>query len=139
MTLDLLYFYALAHVTSFDVRWISGQTLKRKLFAPLSQYLQTKYPNQITILESSRVSQIDVEEGGDGDARVKSIVYEKRGESAKQSLDVDACVLAVGVKGLSSILAGSPQLSRLSPELTLASSLQVTTIIDISDIKCDVF
>ena len=39
VTMELLYYYALAHQDSFDVRWIRSKTIAEQLFAPLSRQL----------------------------------------------------------------------------------------------------
>ena len=39
VTMELLYYYALAHQDSFDVRWINSESIAKKLFEPLSQRL----------------------------------------------------------------------------------------------------
>merc|ERR1719271_1078208 len=40
VAMELLYFYALAHQTSFDVRWIRTGTVQSSLLAPLAERLQ---------------------------------------------------------------------------------------------------
>merc|ERR1719478_721016 len=40
VVMELLYFYALAHQTSFDVRWIRRGTVSSSLLAPLAERLQ---------------------------------------------------------------------------------------------------
>ena len=39
VTMELLYYYALAHQDSFDVRWIKARSIAEQLFAPLAQRL----------------------------------------------------------------------------------------------------
>jgi uncharacterized protein with NAD-binding domain and iron-sulfur cluster len=39
VTMELLYYYALAHQDSFDVRWIKSKSIAEQLLAPLSQRL----------------------------------------------------------------------------------------------------
>merc|ERR1712091_665660 len=43
VTMELLYFYALAHQTSFDVRWINSKSIAKHIFEPLSQQLITEH------------------------------------------------------------------------------------------------
>ena len=40
VTMELLYYYALAHQDSFDVRWIKSKSIAEQLLAPLSERLQ---------------------------------------------------------------------------------------------------
>ena len=37
VTMELLYYYALAHQDSFDVRWIKSKSIAEQLIAPLSE------------------------------------------------------------------------------------------------------
>ena len=39
VTMELLYYYALAHQDSFDVRWIKSKSIAEQLIAPLSERL----------------------------------------------------------------------------------------------------
>lgn len=41
--MELLYYYALAHQDSFDVRWIKSRTIAEELINPLAEHLQDKY------------------------------------------------------------------------------------------------
>eukprot|EP00808_Paulinella_micropora_P008931 g17845.t1 len=43
VTLELLYFFGLAHQDSFDVRWIKQGSIGESIIAPLAHYLQEKY------------------------------------------------------------------------------------------------
>ena len=43
VAMELLYFYALAHQTSFDVRWIKKQSISEVLINPLANMLIEKY------------------------------------------------------------------------------------------------
>ena len=42
VSMELLYFYALAHQTSFDVRWIRSRSIAELIIAPLAQSLADK-------------------------------------------------------------------------------------------------
>ena len=43
VVMELLYYYALAHQDSFDVRWIKNGTVSDSLIAPLATKLQDRY------------------------------------------------------------------------------------------------
>ena len=45
--MELLYYYALAHQGSFDVRWIRNGTVSDSLIAPLVQNLQQFYDLEV--------------------------------------------------------------------------------------------
>eukprot|EP01035_Chromulina_nebulosa_P017252 gene17252-22782_t len=116
VTLELLYFYCLAHVTSFDVKWIRRKSINEVVINPLANYLSNKY--DITILGDSFVESINV-----NDSKVSIIRYKKTNCDTSTDLKVDACILAVGSKGLRSILSKSQELAKSSIELCKASSL----------------
>merc|ERR1711939_59707 len=43
VVMELLYYYALAHQDSFDVRWIKNGTVSDSLIAPLAEKLQEDF------------------------------------------------------------------------------------------------
>jgi len=47
VTMELLYYYALAHQDSFDVRWIKSKSIAEQLLAPLSERLQEEHQLQV--------------------------------------------------------------------------------------------
>ena len=47
VTMELLYYYALAHQDSFDVRWIKSKSIGEQLFAPLSRRLCDAHQLQV--------------------------------------------------------------------------------------------
>jgi hypothetical protein len=56
VTMELLYYYALAHQDSFDVRWIAKGTVASSLIAPLAERLVTKYG--LKVLGGCRVEEV---------------------------------------------------------------------------------
>ena len=58
--MELLYYYALAHQDSFDVRWIRNGTVSSSLIAPLATKLMNEY--DVEVLGGSRVTKVEVEE-----------------------------------------------------------------------------
>eukprot|EP01031_Cornospumella_fuschlensis_P043019 gene43019-52576_t len=60
VAMELLYFYALAHVTSFDVRWVKAEGgVGGAFFKPLYHYLASKY--NFTLLPATRVTSISLD------------------------------------------------------------------------------
>ena len=43
VAMELLYFYALAHQTSFDVRWVKKQSIQETMINPLASHLMESY------------------------------------------------------------------------------------------------
>jgi hypothetical protein len=131
--MELLYFYALAHQTSFDVRWIRSRSIQELIIQPLAAKLKrAAFPSTeeggepepaLRVLGGSRVTALRL--GADG--KVASLGYKSGGWGSlggEQSLDeLDGCVLALGAKGMRSVVSGSPDLARAAPELCKAGSL----------------
>jgi uncharacterized protein with NAD-binding domain and iron-sulfur cluster len=123
VTMELLYYYALAHQDSFDVRWIARGTVQSALVAPLASMLQEKY--DLNVLGGCRVEEITMDESA---RRATGVTYSRAARTtgadetgtrhALERVDADAVVLALGAKGMRGVVAGSPALARLAPELT---------------------
>ena len=125
VVMELLYYYALAHQTSFDVRWIKEKSISEKIISPLSKLLESKY--DLKVIGGSRVDSLHMAESGD---KLSGLTYQDTRSGTKVTLeDVDACVLAVGAKGLKGIMANSPALAARSPELSRAASLNSIDVI----------
>jgi uncharacterized protein with NAD-binding domain and iron-sulfur cluster len=118
VAMELLYFYALAHQSSFDVRWIKAGTVASSLIAPLASLLESCGPGTLEVKGGSRVTSLEI-----CDQRVNKLRYTTQGGEERVISDVDACVLAVGAGGMKAIVRGSPELARLAPELASASTL----------------
>jgi uncharacterized protein with NAD-binding domain and iron-sulfur cluster len=56
VALELLYFYALAHQTSFDVRWVKRGTVQESFIRPLATSLIDRH--DLTVLPSSTVKEV---------------------------------------------------------------------------------
>ena len=122
LVMELLYYYALAHQSSFDVRWLKTGTIANTFFAPLYRKLQSDY--NMTMLASSRVDSININaESGQVDAIKYSQFDETSRTTTAKELPVDGAVLALGAKGLSAVMRGSPSLSRASLQLSRASTM----------------
>jgi uncharacterized protein with NAD-binding domain and iron-sulfur cluster len=120
VAMELLYFYAFAHTDSFDVRWIASKSIPELLIAPLAARLTQRHG--LTVLPRARVAALELSGGRE---RVTGIRYVDGadGDAEKVLGDIDAVVLAVGAKGLRSIMAGTPALAAAAPELAAAAAL----------------
>ncbi|CAM9258546.1 unnamed protein product [Chrysoparadoxa australica] len=116
VAMELLYYYALAHQTSFDVRWMKKDSIATQIINPLAESLLENY--DIEVKGGCLVEELQVADG-----RVSGIKYKERSGEGGEISDISACVLAVGAKGMKGIVSGSPALAEASPELTKAASL----------------
>jgi uncharacterized protein with NAD-binding domain and iron-sulfur cluster len=60
VTMELLYYYALAHQDSFDVRWIARGTVTSSLIRPLAEHLVERHG--LKVLGGCRVEEVTVDE-----------------------------------------------------------------------------
>jgi uncharacterized protein with NAD-binding domain and iron-sulfur cluster len=119
VTMELLYYYALAHQDSFDVRWIKSKSIAEHLFAPLSRRLVSRH--RLRVLGGTLATRITMSPDS---RRVSSVELQHVATNTIQVIDdADAVVLAVGVRGLKALMAQSPELSQAAPELVGAASL----------------
>ena len=125
VTMELLYYYALAHTSSFDVRWMRSKSINEHMVVPLARVLVESHG--LRVLDACRVERIVMAEN---DA-VNAVSYRDRGGNTGQIENVSACVLAVGAKGMNAILRNSPELARCAPELPLAASLGAIDVISV--------
>merc|ERR1712127_907575 len=58
VVMELLYYYALAHQDSFDVRWIKNGTVADSLIAPLARRLMDEENGGLRVLGGCRVKEI---------------------------------------------------------------------------------
>jgi len=114
VVMELLYFYALAHQTSFDVRWMKKGTVQTELIEPLASSLQA---SGVNVKGGCRASELIL----DGN-KVTGVRYVEKGEE-KVMENLDGVVLALGAKGMSALVRGSPKAARRCPELAKAASL----------------
>jgi len=119
VVMELLYYYALAHQDSFDVRWIKKGTVSDSLIAPLAEKLQDEYPLQV--LGGCRVGEISLtkkKNKNDDDSSthllaVDTISYSTMDGSTHTITDIDGVVLALGCKGMENVIRSSPELAKL--------------------------
>jgi len=119
--MELLYFYALAHQDSFDVRWVKKQSIQETMINPLAQHLVDEFDLQVKA--GCAVKEVELSEDGVRVTGLKYIDTAAGWNSEELSLEVDACVLALGAKGMKNVVQGSAALAKRVPELSRAASL----------------
>ncbi len=119
VTMELLYYYALAHQDSFDVRWINSKCIAEHLFEPLSRRLISCH--HMRVLGGTLATRLNVSAETHGISSVEAQSVNTK--MIKVIDDVDAVVLAMGAKGLKSLMSQSPECSSAAPELVAAASL----------------
>ena len=127
VTMELLYYYALAHQDSFDVRWIKSKSIAEHVFAPLSERLQDEHQLQVmggTLATGLKIST---------DTRSVLSMETRLVTTGRSSVleNVDAVVLAVGAKGMGALMANSPECAALTPELVRAGSLDAIDVVSV--------
>ena len=126
VTMELLYYYALAHQDSFDVRWIKSKSIGEQLFAPLSRRLCNAY--QLQVLGGTFAARLNVSPTGATDSlETRSLATGETGVID----DVDAVVLAVGARGMGSLMARSAECAALAPELARAGGLGAIDVVSV--------
>ena len=126
VVMELLYYYALAHQDSFDVRWIKNGTVADSLVLPLAEKLQSVYG--LHVMGGCRVGEISVGESEDGKNMVNQITYQDASGKTTTMSDVDGVILALGCKGMESVVRASPDLAKYK-EFSLAASLKGIDVI----------
>jgi hypothetical protein len=127
VVMELLYYYALAHQDSFDVRWIKNGTVSDSLIAPMASKLQEDYG--LKVMGGCRVGKIALEPL-DTKLQVSSVEYTDASGELNVVEDVDGIVLALGCKGMESVVRSSPDLARL-PVFGNAASLGGIDVISV--------
>jgi uncharacterized protein with NAD-binding domain and iron-sulfur cluster len=116
VVMELLYYYALAHTDSFDVRWIKNGTVSDSLIAPLAAKLQGEY--NLQVLGSCRVGTITLQSHAVGvdnyvnKKAVSSIEYTNKNGKTETIDNVDGVILALTCKGMESVVSQSPDLAQ---------------------------
>ena len=158
VAMELLYFYALAHQTAFDVRWIKSRSISELIIAPLAASLQKyKLPATpaaatdaegaggaddaegadaagdpaLTVLGGSFVQSLTMEgAGARGGGQISGLTYKDAKTGDVRSLEgLSGCVLALGSKGMKAVMRGSPDVARGAPELCAAASMDGIDVI----------
>lgn len=128
VVMELLYYYALAHQDSFDVRWIKNGTVSDSLIAPMASNLQTQHG--LTVLGGCRVGKISLERGGVGALSPSTVEYTTMSGETRVMEGVDGIVLALGCKGMEAVVKASPDLARI-PTFSQAASLKGIDVISV--------
>jgi len=118
VVMELLYYYALAHQDSFDVRWIKSKSIAQLIIAPLCDKLERTHG--MKVMGGTFVSGVDVDEKN---RRATAVRYRTMDGEDGEINDVDAVVFALGAKGMKSVVMNSPTLARVAPEFSAAASL----------------
>ena len=127
VVMELLYYYALAHQDSFDVRWIKNGTVSDSLVAPLATKLQEEYG--LKVMGGCRVGKITLEPM-DTKLHASTVEYTTSAGETNIIENVDGIVLALGCKGMESVVKSSPDLARL-PVFSEAASLKGIDVISV--------
>ena len=127
VTMELLYYYALAHQDSFDVRWINGSSIAEQLIAPLAERLIARH--QLTVLGGTLVTGLTLDQDG---RSIRSVATRNQATGATAAIEgVDAVVLAVGARGLRAVMAQSPGCAAAAPELAAAADLDAIDVVSV--------
>jgi len=127
VVMELLYYYALAHQDSFDVRWIKNGTVSDSLVAPMANKLQQDY--DLKVMGGCRVGKITLEKDGKGLAAT-SVEYQTMDGATKVISNIDGIVLALGCKGMKAVIKSSPDMAKLNV-FSNAASLNGIDVISI--------
>ena len=127
VTMELLYYYALAHQDSFDVRWIRSASIAEQLIAPLAERLLDS--GLLTVLAGTLATRLNLDHSSEAIQSVE-VLSQATGCSSVVD-DVDAVVLAVGAKGMNALMAQSPRCRDVLPELVAAGSLGAIDVVSV--------
>ena len=127
VTMELLYYYALAHQDSFDVRWIKSKSIAEHVFAPLSERLQNEHQLQVMAGTLATGLKISTDTRSVLSMETRLVTTGRSGVIE----NVDAVVLAVGAKGMGALMANSPECAALTPELVRAGSLDAIDVVSV--------
>ena len=127
VTMELLYYYALAHQDSFDVRWIRARSIAEQLIAPLAERLVAQH--QLTVLGGTLVTGLNLDEAG---ARIHSVTTRSKASGVSAEIDaVDAVVMALGARGMRGVMTESPACAQAAPELAMAGELGAIDVVSV--------
>ncbi len=127
VTMELLYYYALAHQDSFDVRWVRSGSIAERLIAPLAERLLERC--QLTVLGGTLATGLNLDDQGEA---IQSVDVRSLATGCTSQIDeVDAVVLAVGAKGMNALMAQSPRCAEALPELVVAGTLDAIDVVSV--------
>ncbi|KAJ1462983.1 hypothetical protein M885DRAFT_504474 [Pelagophyceae sp. CCMP2097] len=126
VVMELLYYYALAHQTSFDVRWLARGTVQTTLLKPLVDKLAE---DGVEVKPRCFVEELVYD--GSNDA-VKTVRFRDGASGESMAIDdVDAVVLALGATGMKKVMGKSNDLAARCPELAAAASLNAIDVVSV--------
>jgi len=129
VVMELLYYYALAHQDSFDVRWIKKGTVSDSLIQPLAERLVKEEYGQLNVLGGCRVKEVSLVKKEDGKMFASKLTYFDTKSQQMQAIeDIDGIIMAVGNQGMNSIVTSSPDLAKF-PVFSKAASLKGIDVI----------
>ncbi|MCB4427937.1 NAD(P)-binding protein [Synechococcus sp. MU1643] len=127
VTMELLYYYALAHQDSFDVRWIRSASIAEQLIAPLAERLLDS--GLLNVLAGTLATRLNLDHSSEA---IQSVEVRSQATGRFSVVDdVDAVVLAVGAKGMNALMAQSPRCRDVLPELVAAGSLGAIDVVSV--------
>lgn len=129
VVMELLYYYALAHQDSFDVRWIKNGTVSDSLIAPLADELEGGKYN-FSVKGGCRVNEISLMQGDSTLCANKITYFDTKTKTVETLEDVEGVILALGCKGMEAVVKSSPDLARL-PVFSKAASLKGIDVISV--------
>ncbi len=129
VVMELLYYYALAHQDSFDVRWIKNGTVSDSLIAPLAKELMSDQYS-LDVKGGCLVKEVSLSQE-DGVLKADKISYLNTATGNVDTInDVHGIILALGCKGMQNVVNSSPDLARL-PVFSKAASLKGIDVISV--------
>jgi len=129
VVMELLYYYALAHQDSFDVRWIKKGTVSDSLIQPLAERLVKEEYGQLNVLGGCRVKEVSLEKKEDGKMHASKLTYfDTKSKQMETIENIDGIIMAVGNQGMNSIVTSSPDLAKF-PVFSKAASLKGIDVI----------
>jgi len=123
VTMELLYFYALAHQTSFDVRWLKRGTVQTTLLKPFADDLEAR---GVVFRPKTFVTELTLDAASD---KVDGVALRDAATGATETLEADAVVLALGAGGTKRVIGASPAVAARAPDLAAAASLNAIDVV----------
>jgi len=115
VAMELLYFYALAHQTSFDVRWIRSRSISELIIAPLAQSLsEVKLPPSKAAMEATAAATAAAAPAkpaaeateAEIEAEIEGVASQGKAEAADEAAD-EAAAAAAEAENALTVMGGS--------------------------------
>jgi hypothetical protein len=109
---------------------VRQRSIQESMIAPLAAALVRDHG--LSIVPGARVNEVRLGARGDGgQARVSGLSYVDAGGAERELAGLDACVLALGSKGMRAVVSGSADLARECPELSRAAALGAIDVVSV--------